>query len=198
MFYPKGESISRAKPNEAWCRLPGEVFGNTVLQGLCKAGLGTALGIAALAASVATEEPKGRRVDSGEDGGRSRSRLHEAFAFPSLQSSRGFCIFMVCSERQRTGQAFKSKIKQEKKPLLSALNRRHVIKIPPEVTESPVSKLPMLSPCQSCQDFAALPLRRRPRHRWQAEPPKPIVGSLAARGGFWQVNKTLGVGRPLS
>lgn len=52
--------ITRAKPSEVWCRLPGEAFGNTTLQELCKAGLGTALGTAALA------EPKGRRVDLGE------------------------------------------------------------------------------------------------------------------------------------
>lgn len=74
--------ITRAKPSEAWCRLLGEVFGNTVLQELCEAGPGTALGIAPLAASVATGELKGRRVDLGGDGSISRSSLDEAFAFP--------------------------------------------------------------------------------------------------------------------
>lgn len=67
--------ITRAKPSEAWCRLLGEVFGNTILQELHKAGLGTALGIAPLAASVATGEPEGRRVDLGGDGSISRSSL---------------------------------------------------------------------------------------------------------------------------
>jgi len=75
--------ITTVKPGEAWCRLPREVFGNSVLQELCKAGLGTVLGIAALAALVATREPKGRMVALGGDRGVGSSSLDEVFMFAS-------------------------------------------------------------------------------------------------------------------
>lgn len=56
------------------------------------------LGTAALAASAAAGEPEGKKggLGRGEDGGIDRSSLDEAFAFPSQQSSMGFCVFMVC------------------------------------------------------------------------------------------------------
>lgn len=41
------------------------------------------MGTTALAASAATREIKGRRVDFGGDGAIGRSSLDEAFAFPN-------------------------------------------------------------------------------------------------------------------
>lgn len=52
----------RVKPSDLWCRLPREVFGNTIPQKLCIAGLRMAFSITALVTGVAAGEEKGRSI----------------------------------------------------------------------------------------------------------------------------------------
>lgn len=57
----------RVKPSDLWCRLPREVFGNTIPQKLCIAGLRMAFSITALVTGVAAGEEKGRRHLGGDE-----------------------------------------------------------------------------------------------------------------------------------
>lgn len=141
---------------------------------------------------------EGEKGGLGRGWGQRQKQFWSILCISCEQPSMGSCIFMVCSESKHTGWAYKEKIKREEKTHVCAHWWEDLLLNIPEVTEKGIWKLPRLSCCKSCQVFAALPLRLCPRHLWQAEPPKLIVGNLAGTGGFWQVNKALVVGRPLS